>query len=81
MSPLGERLVVQLILEPIAAITNQNVNGTELVDLVGIEPTTSSMPWSRKRQPEICFQVVSSWYFGQKWVYWTIFPANFRQNF
>ena len=52
-----------------------------LVDLVGIEPTTSSIAMQSERQPELCFQVVSNWYIGRKPVYWMIFPANFRPNF
>jgi len=33
-----------------------------------------------KKQPEMCFQVVSNRNIGWKTVYWTMFPANFRPN-
>jgi hypothetical protein len=32
-------------------------------------------------QPEIDSKGVNYRKIGQKWVYWTIFPANFRPNF
>jgi hypothetical protein len=41
-------------IEPIRALTLKDINGRHLrrlVDLVGIEPTTSSMPW--KRAPKL----------------------------
>lgn len=46
----GRRIVCTADIEPFRGLTSQDVNAGHkggLVDLVGIEPTTSSMPWKR----------------------------------
>jgi len=48
------------------------------VDLVGIEPTTSSMPWKKHTSRRLIVKQLTTGELVKTGVYWAIFPANFR---